>query len=47
MNNLIIKWAKINGIEILEETEILGEWIPVIPVIGEEEIVEGLFENWG
>ncbi len=36
-----IKWAKINGIDILEETEILGDWIPLIPVIGEEEIVEG------
>ncbi len=36
-----VKWAKINGIDILEETEILGEWIPIIPVIGEEEIVDG------
>lgn len=36
-----IKWAKINGYEILEETEILGEWIPVIPVIGEEATIDG------
>lgn len=36
-----IKWAKINGYEILEETEILGEWIPIIPVIGEEAVIDG------
>lgn len=36
-----IKWAKINGLEALEEGEILGKWIPIIPVIGEEELLEG------
>lgn len=36
-----IKWCKINGLEILEETDVPGEWIPIIPVIGEERIVEG------
>jgi hypothetical protein len=36
-----IKWAKINGIEVLDKTEIHGQWIPIIPVIGEEFIVEG------
>ena len=38
---IIVHWAKINGIEILDETEILGEYIPIIPVIGEVQIVEG------
>jgi hypothetical protein len=37
----VIKWAKINGIEILEEAEWVGQWIPVIPVIGEELDVDG------
>lgn len=30
----VIKWIKINGEEILEETEWLGSWIPIIPVYG-------------
>jgi hypothetical protein len=36
-----IKWAKINGIEILEETDWLGKWIPIIPVHGDEVVVDG------
>lgn len=36
-----VKWAMINGIEVLEKTEVLGQWIPIIPVVGEEEIVNG------
>lgn len=36
-----VKWAKINGLEVLERTDIPGMWIPIIPVIGEEFIVEG------
>jgi hypothetical protein len=36
-----IKWAKINGIEVLEETDWPGQWIPIIPVIGNELIVDG------
>lgn len=39
-NKIKVKWAKINGLEILDETDIFGEFIPVIPVIGEEQIVE-------
>lgn len=31
-----IKWVKTNGQEILDETDIEGEYIPVIPVYGEE-----------
>lgn len=36
-----IKWAKLTGHEILERTDIPGHWIPIIPVIGEEYLVEG------
>ena len=31
-----VKWAKINGFEVLEEGELDGKWIPLIPVIGKE-----------
>lgn len=37
----IIKWCKTNGIEILEETIWPGDWIPVIPVLGDELFVDG------
>ncbi len=36
-----IKWVKMTGREVLERTEILGQWIPIIPVIGEEYLVDG------
>ena len=36
-----IKWYKINAIEILEKTDWPGKWIPIIPVLGEEMIIEG------
>lgn len=37
----VIKWCKINGMEILERTEWLGKWIPIIPVYGDKYIVDG------
>jgi hypothetical protein len=37
----IVKWAKFNGVELLEETTFPGEYIPVIPVKGEEFWVGG------
>lgn len=37
----VVKWCKINGIEILEEREWPGKWIPLVPVYGEELIVDG------
>lgn len=37
----IIKWYKINAVEILEETEWPGRWIPIIPVYGDELDVDG------
>lgn len=36
-----IKWRIHNGIEILEETEWPGKYIPVVPVLGDEIIVNG------
>jgi hypothetical protein len=36
-----VRWAKINGIEILEERDVPGNWIPVIPVLGDDTIVDG------
>jgi hypothetical protein len=46
-----IKWYKINGIEILEQTDWLGKWIPIIPVYGDildvdgELILEGVIRH--
>lgn len=34
-------WAKINGVEILEEKKWPIEWIPLIPVLGEELQIDG------
>lgn len=37
----VIKWCKLNGLEILEKTDWPGQWIPIIPVYGNELIVNG------
>lgn len=37
----VIKWCKINGIEILEKTDWLGSWIPIIPVYGNMLFIDG------
>jgi hypothetical protein len=37
----IIKWAKINAVEVLEETEWPGRWIPIVPVYGDEVVLGG------
>lgn len=36
-----IHWAKINGVEVLEERVWPGRWIPVIPVLGDELDIDG------
>jgi len=36
-----IKWCKTNGIEVLEETDWAGQWIPIVPVLGDEIDVDG------
>lgn len=37
----VVKWCKLNAIEVLEETEWLGSWIPIIPVLGDELDIDG------
>jgi len=37
----VVKWCKINGLEVLEEQVWPGGWIPVIRVIGNEYEIEG------
>lgn len=36
-----VKWYKLNGAEILEESDWAGKYIPVIPVFGDEIVVDG------
>lgn len=36
-----VQWCKHNGLEVLEETDWLGKWIPIIPVLGDELDVDG------
>ena len=37
-----VKWYKLNGVEILEEQEWDGRYIPIIPVIGREQNIDGV-----
>ena len=37
----VIKWYKLNGIEILEENVFPGQYIPIIPVYGDEHDIDG------
>lgn len=37
-----MRWMKLNAIEILEEEEWPGQWIPIIPVIGEEQFFQNI-----
>ncbi|NYT76646.1 hypothetical protein H0A71_06550 [Alcaligenaceae bacterium] len=37
----IVRWAKITGMDVLEDAEIPCRWIPVFPVYGEELDIEG------
>ena len=36
-----VKWRKLSGVEVLEETEFPSQWVPLIPVIGYELWVDG------
>jgi hypothetical protein len=36
-----VKWCKINGFEVLEESDWAGKWIPVVRVVGNEFEVDG------
>ncbi len=37
----VIKWCKLNAVEVLEKTEWLGIYIPIIPVYGTERYIDG------
>lgn len=37
----VVKWCKLNGMEILDRTDWLGRWIPIIPVYGDKFVIEG------
>lgn len=41
------KWYKLNAVEVLEETEWGCEWVPIIPVYGDELIVDGKKQYFG
>lgn len=36
-----ITWYKLNGCEVLESTEIPGQYIPIVPVLGDEYYIDG------
>lgn len=36
-----VKWCKLTGAEILEKTDWMGMYIPIIPVYGDEVVIEG------
>lgn len=42
-----IKWAKLTGVDVLDEKEIPGYWIPVFSVQGQEVDIEGEVFRWG
>lgn len=41
VDEVVVKWAKISGGEVLEESTWIGKDIPVIPVFGDEVIADG------
>lgn len=36
-----VKWCKMNGVEILEQSDWPGKYIPIIPVFGDEIVIKG------
>lgn len=36
-----VKWCKINAVEVLDRTDIPGKFIPIIPVLGDEQDIDG------
>ena len=41
VNSHVVKWVKMNGIEVLERADWPGKGIPIIPIFGDEIVVEG------
>lgn len=42
-----IKWVKMTGCEVLQKTDWLGKYIPIIEVVGKEAYVDGKRVLWG
>ena len=42
-----VKWCKLTAMEVLEEREWPGKWIPIIPCYGAQVIVEGKRKKYG
>lgn len=42
-----VYWCKVNGLEVLEKQEWPGRWIPIVPVLGDEVIVNGERQLYG
>ncbi len=42
-----LKWAKVTGVEVLDERKLPGKYIPIIEVIGRESNVQGKRIIWG
>jgi hypothetical protein len=36
-----VHWAKLNGIEILKKGDVSGNWITVVPVLGNDQMIDG------
>lgn len=43
----VIKWCKLTGIEILEEKTWPGRYIPIVPVYGQQVVVDGKRKKFG
>ena len=46
-NEVVVKWCKHTGCEVLDERTLKGKYIPVIEVVGKEKFVEGRRMLWG
>lgn len=42
-----VEWFKVTGVDILDDTEILCKWIPVFPIYGDENIINGKISHTG
>ena len=42
-----LKWAKVTGVQVLDQRELPGKYIPIVEVIGRESNVEGKRIIWG
>src|SRR3990167_5069987 len=42
-----LKWCKMTGLEVLEERDLPGKFIPIVEVIGRESNIEGKRHLWG